>query len=69
MKRLKEFLFELLLVFKAPQGIHGSEDVLVNELFRGNDVCLDHFHHGSFEFQFAFAACSHPWVAIDFLQL
>ena len=48
MKRLKEFLLELLLVFKAPQGIHGFDDILVNELFRGNYVCLDHFHHGSF---------------------
>lgn len=69
MKRLKKFLLEFFLVFKAPQGIHGSENILINELFWGNDVSLHHLHHGSLQLQLTFTASCDPWMSIDFLQL
>ena len=66
---LKEFRLEFFLVFEAPQWIHGSEDVLVNELVCGNDVGLHDLHHWRFKFQLTFAACRDPGVSIDLLQL
>ena len=69
MKRLKKFLLEFFLVFKAPQGIHGFEDIVIDEVVSWNDVSLDHLHHWSLQLKLTFTPSSDPGMSIDFLQL
>ena len=69
MKRLKKFLLEFFLVFKAPQGIHGFEDVVIDEVVSWNDVSLHHLHHWSLQLKLTFTASCDPGMSIDFLQL
>ena len=69
MKRLKKFLLEFFLVFKAPQGIHGFEDIVIDEVVSWNDVSLDHLHHWSLQLELTFTPSSNPGMSVDFLQL
>ena len=69
MKRLKKFLLEFFLVFKAPQGIHGFEDIVIDEVISWNYVSLHHLHHWSLQLELTFTPSSNPGMSIDFLQL
>ena len=44
------------------------EDIGIDGVIAGYDVCLDHVHHGVLQVHLTLAASHHPGVSVDLLQ-
>ena len=69
MTRIHERLHQLVLVLEASERAHCPEDVVVDGLAVGDDVGLDHFHHGGLQLALALAAGAGPRVPVRLFQL
>ena len=70
---IEEFLDEFLAVFEAAETGDGLQDVRIAIVFGRQNVRLNHWHHGQFQFQLASPASSasghYPRVPVNFSQL
>jgi hypothetical protein len=65
----EKVLDQFLLLLEASKATNGLKDIGIDRLDRGEDVSLDHLHHGQFEFEFTLTPSCHPRVLVDLGQL